>query len=180
MPDTLNKADAEIIGRQKLDELSLMAKQAPRRRTNYNFHPSDEASCHRLLNAMEPDSFIPPHRHLDGEKDETLIVIRGEMGLILFDEQGNITKKALLGAAGEMVMVNIPHGMFHTWLSLKERSVFFEAKAGPYRPLTQAEKAPWAPGEGEEGAAEYMASLKRLFEPSETDETGTTPSAPFS
>lgn len=168
MSDHPKTAGAEIIGRQKLDELSLLAEQSPRRRINYNLHRSDEAACHRLLNAMEPDSFIQPHRHLEREKDETLIVIRGEMGLILFDEQGNIKSKVLLEAAGNMMLVNIPHGTFHTWISLKEQSVFFEAKAGPYRPLTRAEKAPWAPGEGEESAAEYLASLKRLFEPGES------------
>ncbi len=167
MSDISKMAGAEFIGLQKLDELSLQAQQSPRKRINYNLHHSDEAACHRLLNAMEPDSYIQPHRHLEKDKDETLIVLRGEMGLILFDEQGNIEGKALLGPARDRMVVNIPHGTFHAWISLEERSVFFEAKAGPYRPLTRSEKAAWAPGEGEESSAAYLASLKRLFEPGE-------------
>ncbi len=163
MSDIMKMAGCEFIDRQKLDEISLQAERSPRRRKNYNFHRSDEAICHRLLNAMEPDSYIQPHRHLAREKDETLIVVRGKMGLVLFDEQGSITKKALLEPEGDVMMVNIPAGTFHTWISLEARSVFFEAKAGPFRPLTQAEKAPWAPGEGEELSAGYLASLKRLF-----------------
>lgn len=164
MPDIPKMAGAEFIDPQMLDEISGRARRSPRKRINQNLHRSDDAACHRLLNAMEPDSFIQPHRHLEKEKDETLIVIRGEMGLILFDERGNIESKALLGPPGNTMIVNIPSGMFHTWISLKEGSVFFEAKAGPYRPLTEAEKASWAPAEGDESSAEYLAQLKRLFE----------------
>ena len=97
-------------------------------------------------------------------KDETLIVIRGKMGLILFDDHGNIEEKALLELADHAMMVNIPHGKFHTWISFEERSVFFESKAGPYLPLTEEEKAFWAPKEGDESSAGYLASLKKLFE----------------
>lgn len=165
MPDIPKKAGAEWIGPQKLDELSDLARRSSRKRINHNLHHSNDATCHRLLNAMEPDSFIQPHRHLEREKDETLIVIRGEMGLILFHETGDIEAKLLLGPARGASIVNIPHGTFHTWISLQEGSVFFEAKAGPYRPLMPEEKAPWAPGEGEESSAEYLAKLKRLFEP---------------
>ena len=59
--------------------------------------------------------------------------------------------------------MNIPHGMYHTLVALEPGSVFFEAKAGPYVPLTSQEKAPWAPAEGEPRASSYLADLKRLF-----------------
>jgi cupin fold WbuC family metalloprotein len=158
------KAETPLITSQLLDEISLLAKQSPRLRKNYNFHHSDEDICHRLLNAMEPGSYIQPHRHLDANKDETLIVIRGKMGLILFDDHGNIARKALLELADHAMMVNIPHGQFHTWISFEERSIFFESKAGPYRPLNQEEKAQWAPSEGDESSVVYLESLKKLFE----------------
>jgi len=154
----------EFIDQRKLDELSLQAKNSPRMRKNYNFHHSDEEICHRLLNAMEPGSYIRPHRHLDTNKDETLVVIRGKMGLIIFDLDGKIKDQSIFEPAGDRMMVNIPHGIFHTWISLEEGSVFFEAKAGPFRVLTEEEKAPWAPGEGEEGVDRYLASLKGLLE----------------
>jgi cupin fold WbuC family metalloprotein len=150
--------------RRMLDEISLQAKQSPRLRKNYNFHHSDEDICHRLLNAMEPGSYIQPHRHLDRNKDETLVVIRGKMGLILFDDHGNIEEKVLLELADHAMIVNIPHGKFHTWISFEERSVFFESKAGPFLPLTEEEKAFWAPKEGDASSAAYLASLKKCFE----------------
>jgi cupin fold WbuC family metalloprotein len=160
----MKKTPTEFIDRQRLDGLSLQAKQSPRLRKNLNFHPSDEDACHRLLNAVEPDSYIQPHRHLDMNKEETLIVVRGKMGLVLFDDHGNVDGASILSPAGNVAMVNIPHGTFHTWVSLEEGSVFFEAKAGPYRPLSRDEKAPWAPGEGDESSTGYLASLKKLLE----------------
>ena len=158
------KTETQWVTRQLLDEISGEAKQSPRLRKNFNFHHSDEDICHRLLNAMEPGSYIQPHRHLDTNKDETLIVIRGKMGLIIFDDHGYIEKKALLELADYAMIVNIPHGKFHTWISFEEQSIFFESKAGPYLPLTEEEKAFWAPPEGDESSAGYLASLKKLFE----------------
>jgi cupin fold WbuC family metalloprotein len=112
---------------------------------------------------MEPDSYIQPHRHLDTNKDETLIAIRGKMGLITFDSSGNIEETVFLEPNGQTVLVNIAHGTYHTLISLEEGSIFFEAKGGPYLPLTPDEKASWAPEEGNPSAPEYLHYLKKIF-----------------
>ena len=153
-----------IIDRELLDELSRQARENPRLRKNYNIHPSDDFCCHRLFNAVEPGSFIPPHRHLDPAKDETFVIIRGRLGVVMFDDYGNVAGKTLLSAGGETVAADIPHGRFHAAVSLETGTVFFEAKAGPYLPLGEAEKAKWAPGDGTQEAAAYLESLKGLFE----------------
>jgi cupin fold WbuC family metalloprotein len=153
----------QIIDRDFLERVSIQAKASPRRRRNHNFHASESDVCHRLLNAIEPDSYIQPHCHHETAKDETLIVVHGRLGVILFDERGAVTTTAVLAPVGESVGVNIPHGMYHTLVALDPGSVFFEAKGGPYAPLTSREKAPWAPAEGEPRAASYLADLKRLF-----------------
>jgi cupin fold WbuC family metalloprotein len=153
----------EFIDQKKLEDISLQARLSPRLRKNYNFHHADRDICHRLLNAMEPDSYIQPHRHLDMNKDETLIVVRGRMAIIIFDDTGKIEEKAILEPGGDVLMASIPHGIYHTWLSLEERSVFFEAKGGPFLPLAKDEKAPWAPEEGEKEVKAYLASLKEAI-----------------
>jgi cupin fold WbuC family metalloprotein len=153
----------QIIDRDFLDRVSSQAKASPRRRRNHNFHASESDACNRLLNAIEPDSYIQPHCHHEAAKDETLIIVRGQLGVIFFDERGAVIATAVLTPAGESVGVNIPHGMYHTLVALEPGSVFFEAKAGPYAPLTPQEKAPWAPAEGELRASSYLADLKRLF-----------------
>ena len=146
-----------------LRNLANEARQAPRRRRNYNFHSDDAAPCQRLLNAVEPDSYIAPHRHLDPAKDETILLLRGRLGVILFDGTGAVRVQAILDPTGSRFGMTITAGTFHTLVPLVTGSVFFEAKAGPYRPLAEEERAPWAPAEGEAAAAAYLAALHRRF-----------------
>jgi cupin fold WbuC family metalloprotein len=155
---------SHIITRDLLDTVTDEAKNTPRRRKNFNFHAGDEAPCNRLLNAMEPDSYIPPHRHLDPEKDETMIVLRGRLGVVFFDGEGNVRETALLSPGCDAMGVNIPHGDYHTVVCLESGTVFFESKAGPYRPLTAEERPPWAPVEGSGDAGAYLAGLRRLWQ----------------
>lgn len=152
-----------LIDQALLDTLSLEAKVSPRRRKNRNFHENDADIAHRLLNAIEPDSYIMPHRHLDPSKDETMIVLRGKLGIVFFDEAGQLTQTAVLATDGTACGVTIPHGVYHTVLACQPGTVFFEAKAGPYVPLSEAERAPWAPGENEPETEAYAQSLRELF-----------------
>lgn len=152
-----------FVGQSLLDNVSRAAADSPRKRRNHNFHAADGDACHRLLNAIEPGSYVPPHRHLDPAKDESMIVLRGVLGVVLFDESGQVAAKAVLRPDGEYVAVNIPHGAYHTVLGLTPGTVFFEAKGGPYLPLAAGEKAPWAPQEGDDSAADYYGGLMRLF-----------------
>lgn len=149
-----------LIDDALLDELCAEAAASPRRRKNRNFHPTDDHPGHRLLNAMQTDSYIPPHRHLDPNKDETFVVLRGLLGLVLFDDQGGVSRSVKVGAGGTAIGVDIPHGTWHTAVALEPDTVFLEAKAGPYLPFTEAERAPWAPPEDSPEAAAYLASLK--------------------
>ncbi len=151
-----------LIDHALLDQVCAEAAVSPRRRKNRNLHPSDDHPAHRLLNAMQPDSYIPPHRHLDPNKDETFVVLRGLLGLVLFDDAGGIVRCVEVGAGGAALGVDIPHGTWHTAVALEPDTVFLEAKAGPYLPFTAAEKAPWAPAENSAEAAPYLAMVKAL------------------
>ncbi|TCV87476.1 WbuC family cupin fold metalloprotein [Sulfurirhabdus autotrophica] len=153
----------QIIDQNLLNNVSSSAEESPRKRKNYNFHGADGDASHRLLNAMEPESYIPPHCHQDTSKDETIIVLRGKFGILFFDEEGNVSFKAVMSPAGNAVGVNIPHGIFHTLIALEPGSVFFESKAGPYQPLNQDEKAGWAPQEGEPEAQAFLEKYRALF-----------------
>ena len=156
-----------LIDQALLDDLCREAAASPRRRKNRNLHPHDRHPAHRLLNAMQPDSYIPPHRHLDPNKDETFVVLRGLLGLLVFDDEGALLRSVTVGAGGAALGVDIPHGRWHTVVALEPDTVFLEAKAGPYLPLTEAERAPWAPAENSPDAAAYLTALKaRLSEAS--------------
>lgn len=153
----------QLIDQALLDGVVATAETSQRRRKNYNFHVSETAPSHRLLNAMEPDSYVPPHCHLDASKDETIVAVRGKFGVVEFDQAGNVTGKTVLAPGSAVVGINIPHGIYHTLLALEPGSVFFESKAGPYAPLTEAEKVSWAPQEGADAAVAYLANLAELF-----------------
>lgn len=146
-----------------LTHVSGLAAASPRGRKNFNFHRSDADASHRLLNALEPGSYIRPHCHRDPAKDETLIVVSGRLGAVVFDEAGSVVDTAVLAAGGERCGINLAHGTYHTVLALEPGTVFFESKAGPYRPLDVAEMAPWAPAEGVREAEPYLAALRELF-----------------
>jgi cupin fold WbuC family metalloprotein len=154
-----------LIDAGLLDSVSTEARASPRQRRNRNFHGADDFPCHRLLNAIEPGSYVAPHRHLADDKDETMVVVRGRLGLVTFTDEGQPHEKVLLGPATSCSGVDIPHGTWHTVFALDSGTVFFEAKAGPYLPLTPAELAPWAPPEGGPGAVDYLARLEKLVEP---------------
>ena len=138
----------KVVTRELLKQVATEAVNSPRLRKNHNLHKSDESVCHRLLNAIEPASYIRPHRHLDPEKDEAFILMSGRLGIILFSEDGAVTDKALLSHQNGNLAVDIPHGVYHTAVSLEPGTVFYETKAGPYLPLTEAETATWAPVDG--------------------------------
>jgi cupin fold WbuC family metalloprotein len=116
-----------------------------------------------MLNALEPDSYVQPHRHLDPAKDETIVAVRGRFGVVLFDADGGITETGVIAPDGAAVGIDIPHGRFHTILALEPGAVFFEAKAGPYVPVAPGERAPWAPAEDDPAAPDYLARLRALF-----------------
>lgn len=149
-----------VIDRSLMSGLVDAARQAPRRRVHRNFHPGDDYPAHRLLIAMEPESYVPPHRHLSVAKDETLLILSGSLGVVFFDAFGKPERSFVLQAGGERLGVDIPHGVYHTVVALEPGTVFFEAKAGPYVPVSAEERAAWAPLEGEAGVPAYLAGLR--------------------
>ncbi len=153
----------QAIDQALIDRVLDEARRSPRQRKNFNFHDRDDHPCQRLLNAILPQSYIQPHRHLDPDKEEMLVVLRGRLGLVFFDDAGHLVDTALLEAGGERLAANIPPGRFHTLVALDNGAVVFEAKAGPYLPLAPSEKAPFAPEEAAQDAASYLNELRKLF-----------------
>ena len=152
-----------LIDLKLLDEVSAEAVAAPRRRRNRNFHAKDDFIAHRLLNAIEPGSYVAPHRHNDATKDETMVVLRGRLGLVEFDDSGAVVRATVLEPGGAVLGCDIPHGTWHSLVALEPGTVFLEAKAGPYTALTADEKATWAPLEGDAEAPTYLEGLTRRF-----------------
>ena len=145
-----------------LEEVSREARENPRRRKNRNFHEMSDP-VHRLLNAVEPGTYIRPHRHLEAAKAETALVVSGSVGVLVFDDAGAIIEKRRLTSGGTNLGVEMPAGVWHTFVALEPGSVFFETKAGPYVPLKPEEMAPWAPAEGSPEATAMEKDWRELL-----------------
>jgi cupin fold WbuC family metalloprotein len=152
-----------FFGATDFDALSAAARDAPRRRKNRDFHEGASHPAQRFLNAVEPNSYIRPHRHTEALKAETFVVLRGRCGLVLFDEAGNVTTATTMSAGGETLGAHVPPGVFHAIVSLEPGSVFFEVKAGPYDVRTDKDWGSWAPAEGDPEAPAYLERLRALF-----------------
>lgn len=120
-----------VIQKEVLDKLSEKAKNNSRLRINYNFHQSLEDKCHRMLNAVEPGTVIPIHRH--PTKDESFVLLRGRVRVTTHNDDGAIIESVVLCTEEERFGVNIPKGVWHT-LEALESSVIFECKEGPFVP----------------------------------------------
>jgi cupin fold WbuC family metalloprotein len=149
-----------------LDGLTAAASLSPRRRQHRNIHEEYSDGCQRLFNAIEPDSYIRPHRHGVVPRAETMIAVRGLMVLLTFDDDGAVVDMVRFGvdAGGRDVAVGveIPAGCWHTVVSLVSGSVLLELKAGPFDPEQPKEFAAWAPEDGAEEAAGYLRGLVEL------------------
>ena len=121
-----------VINKKILDELTALAKASPRLRMNYNFHQSLEDKCHRMLNAVEPGSDIPIHRHPD--KDESFVVLRGKVRSTTYNDDGTLIESVVLSQEDGLYGVDIPKGVWHKLESLEPGSVVFECKEGPFVP----------------------------------------------
>lgn len=133
---------------------------APRRRKNLNLHATPDEPAQRFFNAMEPDSYVRPHRHLDAGKAETLLVVRGSVGVFEFDDDGGVIRATRLSAGGDAFGVHVPLGVWHSLVALEPGTVFLEVKGGPYVPFAPEDFASWAPAEGDAAAADYIAALR--------------------
>jgi cupin fold WbuC family metalloprotein len=152
----------KILDEKILDGLSAAARENPRRRMNLNLHEDYGDPCQRLLNAVEPTSYVRPHRHLTPPKPETFLAVRGRFAVVLFADDGAILQVAFL-SPGREVVADIQAGAWHAVVSLEPGSVFFEAKPGPYEPLSDKDWAPWAPAEGSGEAEGYLEKLREAI-----------------
>lgn len=121
-----------------LDQLSEQAKTSPRLRMNYDLRNSEVDQSQRMLNAIEPGSPLPIHRHQ--KTSETVVCLRGRLVEEYYDELERIcTERIELSPNGSIVALNIPAGQWHTVKVLESGTVILEMKDGKYEPLEEVD-----------------------------------------
>jgi len=152
---TPSRVDARL-----LDTVVEAARKSARLRMNHNLHVMEDA-IHRLLNAMEPGSYVQPHRHWSAPRTETLACVRGRGAVLVFDDGGAVTSRFVLAPAGPDFVCELPPGTWHSLLALETGTVFFEVKAGPYVAPVAADVASWAPAPNDARAAGYLEVMRK-------------------
>ena len=120
----------KTIDVELLNQVSAQAKASERLRMNYNFHGSLEDKCHRMLNAVEPGTVVPIHRH--PTKDESFVILRGKVRVTTHNDDGSIIEDVVLSQESGNYGVDIPKNVWHKLESLEPGSVIFECKEGPF------------------------------------------------
>ncbi|HNW55001.1 MAG TPA: WbuC family cupin fold metalloprotein [Bacteroidales bacterium] len=145
------------ITTELIDKVVAEARQSPRRRMNYNFHPELSDPVQRLLNALEPWTYIRPHKHTT--KEESFVLLSGTVLAVVFNNDGTIRDHAILSRETGILGLEFEENCFHMLTSLETGSVVFEIKEGPFVPHTEGSSAPWAPLEGTPEARTFLSKV---------------------
>ena len=124
-----------VIDKRLLDDLTAQAKVSPRLRMNLDLRNSGADSSQRMLNAVEPGSMVPIHRHQ--RTSETVVVLRGRVVEEYYSSEGAVVAEYDLAAGGPVCALNIPAGQGHTLRALDPGTVILEMKDGPYEPVRE-------------------------------------------
>ncbi len=157
------KPKYEFITDRMMDAVADEARRSPRLRMNRNFHSSTDEPVNRLLNVMHRGSYLPVHRHLSPARTESSVVLRGRVGLTLYDDDGNVMERRIVGTASGCHGFDIEAGVWHGLVVLEDDTVLFEVKQGPYAPVTPDNMAPWSP------AVEDIAAVRRFMDEEENE-----------
>lgn len=118
-----------------MDDLTVQAKSSPRLRMNYDLRNNPEDNSQRMLNALELGTMMPIHRHRNSS--ETVVVLRGKVKWLFYDDNGSLTNSYIVEAGGDLCGLNVPQGQWHSLECLESGSVIFEAKDGAWEPLAE-------------------------------------------
>lgn len=150
------------IGQVQMNEVRALSAKSPRRRAIVRYHEHVEP-VQRMMNALEPDSYVRPHRHIDPDKVEVFVVLAGRALVLQFDDAGRVTDFVVIAADGPQRGVEIPARTWHSVVSLAAGTVLYEVIEGAFSPATHKSYAPWAPAEGSpEASAFHEALLARI------------------
>ena len=155
------KEKVVLITQEIINQAIDASRKSPRKRIIFPFHKSPSDKLHRMLNVLQPQSYIKPHRHFDPPKSESLIVLNGRLTCVEFNNTGEINAFYKLSSESFNIGIDIESGVYHTIFATVEDTVLFEVKPGPYERTSDKDFASWAPSEGDENAEEY---LKNLYE----------------
>lgn len=139
------------------------AAESPRQRMIYPIQRTQDAAVQRLMNFLQPGTYIRPHQHPEEHASETIQVLQGALGYQVFDAAGNVLQRFILRAGSAGSVVDIEPGVWHNFVIFEADTVIIEFKKGPYDARTDKNFAEWAPEEDQPESAEMLKQWKEAF-----------------
>jgi cupin fold WbuC family metalloprotein len=147
----------KTIDLSTLQQLTQAAQARERGRMNLNLHTDLADPVQRFLNAIEPGSYVRPHRHAHPTpRWELFVILSGAVAVLIVNAHGRVMQRHVLDADGAERVIEIPPGAWHVLTALKSGTVLFECKPGPYLATEDKDFAPWAPAEGASDCADWV------------------------
>lgn len=150
----------QTVGHDDLAGLCKRSTQDPRGRLNLNLHPTLSDPIQRFFNAIQPGSYVRPHRHSQPGRWEVFVGLSGRAAVLELAADGQLLERTEIGPTAATTAVEIPAGVWHTVCALEPDTVLFELKPGPYVPLDDKDFAPWAPAENAAPSGHLVAWLE--------------------
>ena len=149
----------------KLDEdffntLIENASNSERKRAHHNLHKELYEPVQRLCIAFKKGTYVRPHHHSQDNKWELILGIKGNLGLVIFDEHGVIIDKVTLSPGGSVSGLELVPNTWHTVYPETESAVIMEVKEGPYTPAKESDFAQWAPQEGDSTVQDFLVWIQ--------------------
>jgi len=142
-----------------LKALMVGSRQSDRGRVNKMFHKKFEDPLQRMLNSMQPETYLQPHKHENPDKREVFIALTGKFVVIQFNDDGTIHDHMILEPAKKNYATEVPERTYHTIICLEPDSIIYEIKDGPYDPDDDKNFAKWAPDEDDPMRMKYIEKL---------------------
>lgn len=148
-----------ILDKAILQQAILASRAHPRRRVMQPIQRSEQALVQRLLNIMQPGSYVQPHKHPRPQAVELIQPIQGSIRAFIFDDKGSVTRSVCLKAGSIPCLLDIEPNVWHTFCALEPDTVVLEVKGGPYDASRDKIFADWAPSEQQPGAPSFLNAL---------------------
>ena len=153
------KSDLFVLSESDLKRGLKASRESPRLRMILPVHREQEADVQRLVNFLQPGSYIRAHLHPRDHASESIVILQGSIRFFTFDDNGKILTDHVLTSTPVPAVLDIEPGVWHTFLVLEEDTVLFESKKGPYDKEADKTFASWAPEEGSGKAKVWMDRL---------------------
>ena len=127
----------KIIDKKIIEDTIQKAELSERKRMNYNIHESLDEDFHKMINAFQPGTKIPVHRHLHPSRKETYIILQGSLEIVRYDDDANEISRTELSHKSGNIIAELNPEDWHTLNVLEKDTVILELKAGPYIPFPE-------------------------------------------